>query len=151
MNPTPIHLLLADDDEDDCLFFQDALDELALVASFKAVHNGEQLLQFLTSNLDQLPTVVFLDLNMPRKNGYECLVEIRSHEKLKHLPVIIYSTSFDMDTINLLYQKGAQYYIRKPAEFAKLKQVIKQALSLVMESIEAQPSKEKFILQPEHK
>lgn len=148
MNLTPIHLLLADDDEDDCLFFQDALDELALVSSFKAVHNGEQLLQFLTSHLDELPTVLFLDLNMPRKNGYECLIEIRNHEKLKNLPVIIYSTSFDMDTINLLYQKGAQYYIRKPAEFAKLKELIKQALSLVMESFEAQPSKEKFILQP---
>lgn len=151
MNPIPIHLLLADDDEDDCLFFQDALDELSIVSSFKAVHNGEQLLQYLTGHLDQLPTVLFLDLNMPRKNGFECLVEIRSNEKLKELPVIIYSTSFDIDTINLLYQEGAQYYIRKPSEFAKLKQVIKQALSLVEGSLAKQPSKEKFILQPEQK
>jgi len=147
MNSTSIHLLLADDDKDDCLFFQDALDELSLVASFKAVYDGEQLMNFLLKE-STLPTVLFLDLNMPRKNGFECLIEIKSNEKLKELPVVIYSTSYDTEMISKLYSNGAQYYIRKPSEYSKLKQVIKHALSLIVESITSQPPKEKFVLQP---
>ncbi len=147
MSNNPIHLLLADDDKDDCLFFQDALEELSLTESFHAVHNGEQLMNYLSENIDMLPSVLFLDLNMPRKNGHECLIEIKSNEKLKELPVVIYSTSFDMETINLLYQDGAQYYIRKPSDFSKLKHVINQALTLITKTLSSQPSKEKFIVQ----
>lgn len=147
MNSTLLHLLLADDDEDDRLFFQDALDELQLVDTFTSVHNGEQLMNWLKKETD-LPTVVFLDLNMPRKNGLECLIEIKKDERLQHLPVIVYSTSYDADTINLLYKNGALYYIRKPSEFAKLKEVIRLALASIMETIELQPRKEQFVLQP---
>lgn len=147
MNSNQIHLLLADDDEDDRLFFQDALDELSLVDSFKAVHNGEQLMQLLLNKDSQLPSLIFLDLNMPRKNGLECLTEIKSNERLKLLPVVVYSTSFDMEIVNLLYKNGARYYIRKPAEFAKLKEVIRLALYSVMAEMEVQPLKERFVLQ----
>jgi CheY-like chemotaxis protein len=147
MNSTLLHLLLADDDDDDRLFFQDALDELGLVDTFTSVHNGEQLMQWLKQETE-LPTVVFLDLNMPRKNGMECLIEIKQDERLQHLPVIVYSTSFDTDTINLLFKNGALHYIRKPSEFAKLKEVIRLALASIMETVEIQPRKEQFVLQP---
>ncbi len=146
MNSNPIHLLLADDDEDDCLFFQDALEELPMEISFKAIHNGEELITHLLQKITELPSVLFLDLNMPRKNGMECLEEIRKHEKLRELPVVIYSTSFDLETIQLLYNKGAQYYIRKPSEFSKLKEVIQLALKRILETNATQPEKEKFVL-----
>ncbi|HVD96594.1 MAG TPA: response regulator [Cytophagaceae bacterium] len=145
MNSTSIHLLLADDDEDDCLFFQEALDELALDIKFKAVHNGEQLIQYL-QEATELPTVLFLDVNMPRKNGLEALKEIKQQERLMHLPVIIYSTSFDIETINALYIHGAQFYIRKPTDFKKLKQLIHHALDQVLEAYGMQPPRERFVL-----
>src|SRR4051812_1809722 len=109
------HLLLADDDNDDCIFFKEALEELPVNASLKIVKDGVELMQSLNEVNGKLPDVLFLDLNMPRKTGYECLDEIKLNHKLKNLPVIIFSTSFDHDVVDALYKKGAHYYVRKPA------------------------------------
>ena len=146
MNSENFNLFLADDDKDDCLFFKDALEELPVSAELTTVHNGEQLMQLLKEKIGELPQVLFLDLNMPRKNGFECLSEIKSSDKLKELPVIIFSTSFEQDVVNLLYKKGGQYYIRKPAEFSQLKKVIHEALILIAEGNKNQPPRENFVL-----
>ena len=94
-----------------------------------------------------LPNVLFLDLNMPRKNGYECLSEIKLIDRLKNLPVIIFSTSLNHDVVDMLYQNGANYYIRKPGDFNKLKNVISKAVTLISQNEVAQPVRDKFILQ----
>ncbi|MBC7886990.1 MAG: response regulator [Ferruginibacter sp.] len=146
MNIYPIDLLLADDDEDDRLLFKEALAELPILTNLTIVNDGEQLIQLLATLTGQVPAVLFLDLNMPRKNGFECLTEIRLNEKYKSVPVIIYSTSFDEEMINRLYKNGAQYYIRKPAEFSKLKDVIYEALILITQRVRIKPGNEKFIL-----
>lgn len=149
MNTQNYNLLLADDDEDDCAFFKEALDELLLPVSLVTVNDGVQLMEALTDSLsNNLPDVLFLDLNMPRKNGYECLTEIKETEELKDLPVIIFSTSLDMEIVDLMYEKGATYYIRKPGDFSKLKKVIGNALSIASENNFKQPIREQFILQP---
>jgi CheY-like chemotaxis protein len=141
-----LNLLLADDDKDDCLFFKDALEELPVTAELTTVHNGEQLMQLLSERMGELPSVLFLDLNMPRKNGFECLSEIKLNEQFKDLPVIIFSTSFDQDVVNLLYKKGGQYYIRKPTEFSQLKKVILEALTLIAQGNISQPERDHFVL-----
>lgn len=146
MMPKLLVLLLADDDKDDCLFFKDALDELPVKADLTTVHDGEQLMQLLDEKTGELPHVLFLDINMPRKNGFECLSEIKHNEKLKQLPIIIFSTSFEQDVVNLLYKNGAQHYIRKPADFSQLKKVIYQALLLATQEETLQPAKEDFVL-----
>lgn len=145
MNTEQLRILLADDDLDDCFLFREALGEFCLPVSFTIVNDGEQLMR-LFEKKHTLPHVVFLDMNMPRKNGFECLEEIKRNEKLKSIPVIIFSTSFDQDIVNMLYQKGAQYYIQKPREFSKLKKAIHQALSLTVEKKFMQPSIDKFVL-----
>jgi CheY-like chemotaxis protein len=147
MDAAPIQLLLADDDKDDCSLFEEVLRELPLSTQLSTVHNGEQLVQMLLK-LATLPEALFLDLNMPRKNGLECLIEIRMHNKLQNLPVIVYSTSFEPGVIDQLYDKGANHYIRKPAEFSKLKKVIYNGIMLAINTIGSQPKKENFILQP---
>ncbi len=140
-------LLLADDDEDDRALFADALAELDIPVSLTTVPDGEQLMQFL-GHSDKLPGAVFLDLNMPRKNGVECLTEIRENEKLKQLKVIIFSTSFDRDVISQLYNKGAQNYIRKPYNFDKLKKVLRNALDPLLEAREVPGTIEHFVIEP---
>jgi len=147
MVTTKLNLLLADDDMDDCTFFKEALEDLSVTASLTTVSNGVELMHLLNSKPGDLPDLLFLDLNMPRKNGFECLSEIKLSHKLKHLPVIIFSTSLDLEVVNLLYEKGARYYIRKPAEFSKLKEVIRETLIITAQKNELQPSKDKFILQ----
>ena len=142
-----IQLLLADDDKDDCDLFKEALDELSLPAKLAIVHDGEQLMQLLSKQTSALPQVLFLDLNMPRKNGFECLAEIKQNDKLKDLPVIIFSTSFDYDIVTLLHTNGAHYYISKPNEYNKLKNVIHAALSAVAEKGSVKPDRDNFVLE----
>jgi len=153
MNLKHLNILLADDDIDDCIFFKQAVEELLLPVNFTAVHDGEQLMQQLTNETNKLPHVLFLDLNMPRKNGFECLSEIKLNEKLKQLPVIMFSTSFEQGVVNQLYLNGAQYFIRKPSEFTQFKKIIHQTLALIAQELPAnnvgniaQPTKENFVL-----
>ncbi|MDO6601720.1 response regulator [Arenibacter palladensis] len=141
-------ILLADDDEDDCMFFREALEELSLCATLKTVNNGVELMNFLENNLLNLPQILFLDLNMPRKSGAECLEEIKQSEKFKHLPVIIYSTSSNIDVMDQLYGKGAQYYIRKPADFSNLKSVISRTIDLILQKNVLPSCREEFEIQP---
>jgi CheY-like chemotaxis protein len=134
-----ITILLADDDIDDRFFFEKALKEIPIASNLISVSNGEELMGYLARNTDNLPDVLFLDLSMPRKTGYECLIEIKEDRKLKKLPVVMFSTSFTHgvgleDSLkNTLFKMGAQDYIRKPGDFEKLKQVIHQALIRVIE------------------
>ena len=153
MSSKHLNLLLADDDTDDCIFFKEALEKLPLSTHLTTVHDGEQLMQLITKETNELPHVLFLDLNMPRKNGRECLLEIKLNKKLKQLPIIIYSTSLEQEVVNLLYKNGAQYFIRKPSEFSQFKKVIQQTLALIAQDLPAdksgnisQPNRENFVL-----
>jgi CheY-like chemotaxis protein len=139
-------LLLADDDTDDCIFFREALEELPLAAALTIVNDGVELMDILSNHQVPLPDVLFLDLNMPRKTGIECLAEIKLNDKLKHIPVVIFSTSFDMEVIHALFRNGANYYVRKPGVFSKLKKVIHEALSLIAKNSTHQPPIDQFIL-----
>ena len=147
MDNTQYNLLLADDDADDCMFFKEALEELPVASVLTTVNDGVELLHLLTTKSNILPDILFLDLNMPRKTGFECLSEIKLDEKLKQLPVIIFSTSFDHEIVNLLYDMGADYYIRKPGDFTKLKKAIHEALTITAQKKDIRPEKEKFVIE----
>jgi len=129
-----LQILLADDDRDDRFLFREALSELPIATNLETVHDGEQLMSYLSEHEDNLPDVLFLDLNMPRKNGFECLTEIKLNDKLRHIPVVMFSTSYprdvhyEQDIIKMLYKIGAQDYIRKPSNFTGLKQAIHDTL-----------------------
>ena len=151
-----IHILLAEDDVDDCLFFKEALAELPITTRLTTVPNGEKLMQWLNET-ELLPDILFLDLNMPRKNGFECLTEIKQNKKLKNLPVIIFSTSFEQEVVNLLYRNGAQFFIRKPSEFAQFKKIIKHTLALIIQNLPGgqslnalQTTRENFVITVEN-
>ena len=146
MIPEKLILLLADDDKDDCLFFKDVLGELPVSAQLTTVHDGEQLMIYLGDTSRELIDVLFLDINMPRKNGFECLAEIKQNEKLKDLPVNIFSTSYEQEVVNSLYESGAHYFIRKPSEFAQFKKIIYHTLLLIVQEKITQPSRENFVL-----
>jgi CheY-like chemotaxis protein len=149
MNDLKLNLLLADDDDDDCIFFREALDELLLPVALATVNDGVALMNFLSNDKSSnLPDLIFLDLNMPRKSGIECLTEIKNSNELRNLPIIIFSTSFNAEIIDLVYEKGATHYIQKPAEFSKLKRVIENALATTAKNNFKQPVRKNFVLQP---
>ena len=145
---TPLNILLADDDMDDRIFFDNALKEIPIATTLKTVSNGEQLMEWLFEKVTDLPDVLFLDLSMPRKTGFECLAEIKENEKLKALPVIMFTTSFtrgidfEDNLKKTLGRMGAMDYIRKPGDFEELKQVINRALTgLIEKEYETQKKK----------
>lgn len=143
---TPINILLADDDEDDCLLFREAIEQLAFPVNLEIVHDGEQLLAKLAQKPVKIPHAIFLDIHMPRKNGFATLATIKSNKKLEQLPVIIFTTALDDDTLNLVYKDAAHYYIHKPADFGQLKNVIAQALTLISQKKISMPDKDHFVL-----
>jgi CheY-like chemotaxis protein len=141
-----IHILLADDDKADCLLFKDALEELPISTALTIVHNGEQLIEEITKKGNKLPDVLFLDLNMPRKNGFVSLGEIKRSTELQKLPVIIFSTASDVETVKNVFRDAAHYYICKPADFSQLKKVIYEALVLITQENNPLPLREKFMI-----
>ncbi len=138
------HILLADDDQDDRFFFARAFEKVPIPTKLTTVENGEKLMYYLSGN-SILPDALFLDLNMPRKNGLECLSEIKNNEILKHLPVIIYSTSLNENVADLLYKNGAHYYMRK-ASLEELEESLRNILTLMAEKKFTRPSRSHFIL-----
>lgn len=141
-------ILLADDDSDDRFFFEKAVKDIAPILKLEMVIDGEKLMQYLLANTGHLPDVVFIDLNMPRKNGMECLQEIKSNEKLKHLPLVMWSTSLRDETAHELYDLGAHYCMHK-CDYLKLTKNIALLLDMLASNPE-QPPKSKFILGTHH-
>jgi len=136
------NIFLAEDDADDRMFFEDALKQLTIPTQLTLSSDGLELM----SNLETvIPDVIFLDLNMPRKNGFQCLEEIRNTPKLKDIPIVIFSTTANDDAVNKTYQLGANYYICKPHSFELLVKAIETVLTLEM-LLKPQPPKRKFIL-----
>ena len=139
-------ILLADDDVDDQMLFQDAVDEIAGDIRIRTVYSGEQLMRLLTRSDAVLPDLIFLDLNMPMKSGHECLEEIRSNDKLKHIPVAIFSTSVSNADVDKSMYGGANVYIRKPGNFSKLKDVISKVIRMKWDYPFSPPSRDIFLI-----
>jgi CheY-like chemotaxis protein len=103
-------------------------------------------MQILDKTVPPPPDVIFLDLNMPRKNGFECLDEIKHSSKLKNIPIVIFSTSDQPEAVNRVYEQGAHHFLKKPSSFPLLKIAIQKVLAINWAEHAAQPSKDKFIL-----
>lgn len=144
-----LNILLAEDDDDDRLLFREVIDELPVSVQLDVVNNGELLLDWLKSHTKNLPDVLFLDLNMPLKNGFLSLAEIKTNSELLDLPVIIISTAKNPDFTRQVFNDAAHYYIHKPVHFNELKSIIYKALVLVAEGNLTLPKKDNFILTSE--
>lgn len=144
-NSTVRNIFLSDDDKDDCSMFSEALEELAADTRLTIASDGAKLMKALEENVPPPPEFIFLDLNMPRKNGFECLQEIRKSPKLKDIPVIIFSTSSNRDVVDRSFQEGANLYITKPSSFTLLKKTLAFVLSIGADSLR-QPQREKFVI-----
>ena len=117
------HVLLADDDSDDRDLFAEAVSFVDPTVKVTMKRDGEELMEFVLQNTD-LPDLIFLDLNMPKKNGKECLSELQAEKQLHDIPVIIYTTSLNPVDIDEAFNKGAHRFFRKPNSFEELKEIV---------------------------
>ena len=129
---TTVTILMADDDEDDCMLASEALTESRLVNVLHFVQNGEELMDYLyrrgkyTEQSDSpRPGLILLDLNMPKKDGREALREIKADPNLRQIPVVVLTTSKAEEDIYRSYDLGANSFITKPVTFASLVEVMK--------------------------
>ena len=146
MHKDTIHVLLADDDEDDRNFFKDAFGEIKINTDVKLVNDGVELMEYLNQPDIVLPHILFLDLNMPRKNGLECLLEIKKIDRLKNIAIAIYSTSASDSDIEETFVKGANIYIKKPNDFEALKKTLSVVTTLNWQYHTNSLNKETFLL-----
>jgi CheY-like chemotaxis protein len=146
MQNEPIYILLTDDDEADRLLFAEAFSELKINTIIHTLNDGVQLMELLNTTNEQLPHLIFLDLNMPFKNGLQCLKEIRSNQKFDDIFIAIYSTSSNEKDIEDTFRNGANIYITKPSEFNFLKQVLEKAVMTTYRYRDNSMKKENFIL-----
>ena len=125
-----IYIMLADDDEDDRMFFTDAFNELKITTKVQTCNDGVELMDYLKKEDSILPNVLFLDLNMPMKNGIECLHEIKADKRFDDIVIAIYSTSSSEEHIEETFISGANIYIKKPNDFNELKKVLSYVVTL---------------------
>lgn len=141
-----INICLADDDEDDRLFFTDAFDELKINTKVKTFNDGVELMNYLHNEDSILPNVLFLDLNMPKKNGVECLLEIKQNEKFSDIAIAIYSTSSSEEHIEETFVNGANIYIKKPNDFENLKKILSEVVTMNWQYHTSGLNKENFLM-----
>ncbi len=122
-------IIIAEDDADDRLLIEDALNENNISSEdLMFVDDGEALIETLDGNTNS-PCMVFLDLNMPKKDGRQALKEIKEDKRLKHIPVIVFSTSNSLDDIKTSYQNGVNTYFTKPSKYSDLVEILKTVKS----------------------
>lgn len=115
--------MIVDDDVDDRFFFRKAIKEMDPSNVYLEAFNGQDALDKLRL-MEHFPDFIFLDLNMYIMNGEECLKELKKDEKLKKIPVIIYSTSLYPKEVDNMIRMGAVHYLIKPFDITKLSQEI---------------------------
>lgn len=120
-------ILMADDDPDDCLMAHDALDQAGVEHCFVEVNDGEQLMDYLHrrkaySDPEHAPrpALILIDLNMPKKNGFECLAEIKADPALRRIPIVVLTTSRAEEDVLRSYELGVAGFIIKPVTYQAL-------------------------------
>lgn len=118
------HILLVDDDEDDQVFFTEAIEEMDASIHCSIAENGKKALIKLNESAD-LPDIIFMDINMPELNGFDCLKELKKCVRLRTIPVIMLSTSVSTRDKTSAIELGAEMFFTKPSSYKKLGSLLK--------------------------
>ncbi len=148
-NAIPVMILIADDDEDDRLLSKQALEDAHLSNDVRFVEDGEELMDYLRregrydgqDGRAPRPGLILLDLNMPKKDGRECLREIKSDDELRDIPIVVLSTSREEEDIARSYQLGVNSFISKPVTFTGLVDALKVMGQYWFELVELPPAR----------
>jgi len=121
-------LLIVDDDADDRMLFIEAVKEVDEDIECITANDGQQALELLQNEDSSLPDLIFLDIRMPRLSGKKCLAELKKDERLKHIPVIIYTTSREVEESKELKEMGAYHFISKPSNTQEIYYLVSLAI-----------------------
>lgn len=137
------NVLLAEDDQDDVLIFELALNKLPILVKLRHARDGEMLFELLRQ---QIPDIIFLDVRMPCRDGVSCIVDIRKNSEYNNIPVIMYSSNRGSKYIDEAYSSGANFYILKGNSIHELAEKLKKIFSVDWKNYMYYPPKAEFIL-----
>jgi DNA-binding response OmpR family regulator len=137
------HVVIAEDDHDDFEMFSLAIQDLSLTVVIRRAENGEVLMQLLESNM---PDILFLDIALPRKDGKQCLREIRANKKYDLLPVVMYTSFHDPKSIEFSFREGANIFVIKPSSYKELKEILKRIFAIEWKKSMYFPALPDFVL-----
>lgn len=123
-----LRIIIADDNANDRLLFREAFADLGMDTEVAIMNDGVQLMDYLAANTHRLPQLLFLDLNMPHKEGLECLKEIKDNPAYNDISIAIYSATSAKQDVDEAFMCGANVYIQKPADYETLKEVLKRTV-----------------------
>lgn len=123
-------IMVTDDDADERELFIEAMSTISASVSVETAQDGEELMYYLTTS-EALPDLIFPDLNMPKKGGMECLMEIEDHDHLHKLPIIVYSTAQNPRHVEEAFWYGAIGFLHKPNSFSELTNTLCRLLASV--------------------
>lgn len=139
------HVLMAEDDDDDYMVFSLAINELSVKVVLTRAENGEILFKLLEKD-EKHPDMLFLDLLLPCKTGKDCLREIRANSKYDSMPIIVYSSLEDLQSIEFCYREGSNLYAIKPHSLKELKDVLEKIFSVNWKKMMYYPPMSRFVV-----
>lgn len=137
------NVLIAEDDDDDFDIFSEAMQQLSITIILSRAENGDILIKLLS---EKNPDMLFLDLNLPCRDGQNCLVEIRSNRKYDSMPIIIYTSRRDFEAVEFCFRKGANIYVYKPHSYGELVEVLEKIFAIDWEKMMYYPTFSQFVL-----
>lgn len=145
-NKEPVKVVLADDDRDDQELFTEALNHAEIPADVTTVDNGQELIDHLKDPEEPNPDIIFLDINMPVKDGKQVLAEIKADETLKDIPTVMLSTSENPKDVEETFNAGANLYVRKPYSFRDFVLLLKKIFTLKWAGDLLKPLRKSFFM-----
>jgi CheY-like chemotaxis protein len=139
------NVLLADDDADDRMLFRDIMNDLGLRLLLDTVSDGVELMEFLRT-AKKLPDALFLDVNMPKKDGLTCLREIKADPALQSIPVVIFSNTDNTMLVEMMLNEGAAYFVRKQHGYNKMLKLINKLFSLDKQMLTQKKELHEFVI-----
>lgn len=139
-----MNILLVDDDPDEQQAFAKAIPKLGLPITLTFAQGYDELMKILDTRNDI--NLIFLDINMPVKDGKKCLRELKSNVKYKHIPVLVYTVSQSMEDINEVYRDGAHYYAIKPYAETNFIETLKLIFNIDWTTEQQMPSLKDFVI-----
>ena len=124
----PFHILLVEDNEGDIMLIKEALEDAKILVELSVLKDGKEAIDYLGNRSEDqcadLPDLLLLDINLPKRNGHEVLKYIKENENLKHIPVTMFTTSSSEMDVNLSYSNYANCYITKPVDLNSYLKVV---------------------------
>jgi len=136
-------VLLAEDDPDDALIFELAVKELPFPFVLRHAEDGDMLFVMINQ---MIPDIIFLDINMPCKDGVTCITQIRKNESLDHVPVIMYTSLKSVEYVNKCYESGANFFLIKANSIGELTEKLEKIFSIDWKNYMYYPPKNQFVM-----